>query len=186
MWKIRASWLYFQECVVSASKGILVPRRVRVECKTLLYVFYSFFSFETSAGESPVDCTFCSSLTNLQNIPRQRRLTSNSDLETHHFTLAHRHSSIPIKATKCRFPFVMTASVTSTNSRNANAPSRMSWNVGWRDDPGVRMLERKSVEARFSCESGGNVTSDIVNAIRLVFERRLWVQQCYGSVLGRL
>lgn len=41
----------------------------------------------------------------------------------------------------------MTASPASTTKRNANAPSRMSWNVGCSDEPGVRILEKKSVGA---------------------------------------
>ena len=50
----------------------------------------------------------------------------------------------------------MTASPASTTKRNANAPSRMSWNVGWSDEPGVRMLEKKSVGA----EAAGVVLGD--------------------------
>lgn len=61
----------------------------------------------------------------------------------YHFTLAQSPSSIPMRANICRLPEVMYAKPRSTQKRQANAPSRIAKNVGLRDDPGFKILEKK-------------------------------------------
>jgi len=62
---------------------------------------------------------------------------------THHLILAQRASSMPISAKICIFPAVMNASAVNTARRDANAPSTMSKKVGFKDEPGLRMVEKK-------------------------------------------
>ena len=73
---------------------------------------------------------------------------------TCHFTLAHRASWMPIKAKKCGLPFVMYADQRKTMNNSANTASRARRNVGWRDEPGLRMKEMNgssSSDAMSSC-----------------------------------
>ena len=62
---------------------------------------------------------------------------------TYHLTLAHKHPSIAISAMMWKFPRVRIRRPKNTQSRRANAPSNRSRKVGLRDEPGVKMLERK-------------------------------------------
>lgn len=61
----------------------------------------------------------------------------------YHFTLAQSPSSIPMRANICGLPEVTYAKPRSTQKRQANAPSRIAKNVGLRDDPGFKILEKK-------------------------------------------
>jgi hypothetical protein len=62
-------------------------------------------------------------------------------------TLPHSASSIHIKAKMCTFPDVRKVRVIRTSRSEANAPSRTSRKVGWRDEPGVRMVSKKDAAA---------------------------------------
>lgn len=59
--------------------------------------------------------------------------------------LTHRASSIRSSAIGWTLPPVTTISETSVNASNASTPSTMSKKVGFRDEPGVRTVERKSL-----------------------------------------
>ena len=61
----------------------------------------------------------------------------------HHFTLAHRQSSMPMSTMICTFPERRKRRAMKMASSVAKAPSRMSKKVGFKDDPGVSKLEKK-------------------------------------------
>lgn len=73
----------------------------------------------------------------------------------HHFTLAHKQSSIAIRTRTWMLPDVRMASDVSMRSSNINEPSTMTRKVGCREDPGVRMLSRKD------SASWGSVDTDM-------------------------
>ena len=72
-------------------------------------------------------------------------------LVTHHFTLAQRHPVMIISSMKCMLPRDRTKRPRKMSSSVANTQSTIVRNTGLREEPGVRMLERKSPEAP-SCE----------------------------------
>ena len=68
-----------------------------------------------------------------------------SKVFAHHFMLTHRASAIKSSAIKWTFPRVMKTSEPNVRESNARTPSTTSRNVGLRDEPGSRMLEKKSL-----------------------------------------
>ena len=79
----------------------------------------------------------------------------------HHFTLTQRHPSMTMRNTMCTLPPVRSKSKMKTSSRAMNAASRMRRNVGLRDDPGVRMLEKKPPGASVAASAVGRVVSEV-------------------------
>jgi hypothetical protein len=71
--------------------------------------------------------------------------------------LAQRAISMPINANMCIFPAVMNASAMNTTKRNANAPSTMSRKVGCKDEPGLRMVDKKDSSSSGGGEDGVEV-----------------------------
>lgn len=140
-----------------------------------MYCPYSFFSLLGSSSLPSITCTFCNSFTNLTDgSSAATSLKRHYNCGTHHLTLAHKHPSIPINATKCKLPFVIITNVTSTTSKRANAPSTNIWKVGWREEPGVRMLEKKSMDP--GGPEGADAAEDAVSDI--VVNRLIWQKVC--------
>lgn len=75
----------------------------------------------------------------------------------YHFTLNHKHSSIPMRANTWGFPAVKKARIINTRKSIKNAQSTISRNVGWREEPGCKMVEKKDSDAL----SGFGVDSDM-------------------------
>jgi len=67
------------------------------------------------------------------------------DLFTHHLMLTQRASVMKSNAIRWRLPPVTMANEPKVRESNARTTSTTSRNVGFRDEPGARMLERKSV-----------------------------------------
>lgn len=63
----------------------------------------------------------------------------------------------------CGFPAVRNARIINTRRSIRNAQSTMRRNVGWREEPGCKMVEKKDVDA--SSKVGvGCVDSDFVDS----------------------
>lgn len=73
------------------------------------------------------------------------RLLVESMKATYHLTLAQSASSINIKANIWKLPAVAYARMRKTINNAVNAPSRILRNIGFRDEPGCRMLARKPI-----------------------------------------
>lgn len=128
--------------------------------------FLFLFGLLFRRGDSPLE---------LGDEPSACSASSTPSLQqtTHHFMLAHRHPSIPMRTIICTLPLVKNNSARNTHSSVAKAPSRMSRNVGWRDDPGVRICETKPALV-------STISFDVVSSVETI-----WVSEdmagCQGS-----
>ena len=70
--------------------------------------------------------------------------------------LTHRARLIKSSAIRWGLPPVAMTSESNVRVSSARTPSTTSRNVGFRDDPGARMLERKSASGDDACSSIAN------------------------------
>ena len=73
--------------------------------------------------------------------------------------LAHKASAMKSNAIRWTFPPVAMASEPKVRESNAKTTSTTSRKVGFRDEPGARMLERKSLSL---LSAGADGDSDLV------------------------
>ena len=90
--------------------------------------------------------TACSSDTNL-TMYQYYRLYTVQKMRTHHFTLAHKASSIAMRATTCRLPEESQSIANKTANNITNAPSSIRRKFGCSEEPGLSMFEMNASAA---------------------------------------
>lgn len=101
---------------------------------------YSDF-FEPVMSPEDRDWTCLSSCTNLMDSVQSHDL-GQGDISTYHFTLVHKHASIPMSTIICTLPRVSTRSTRNTQRSRPKAMSNAKRKVGFKEEPGVRIFEK--------------------------------------------